>query len=267
MVQVNFTLYASSSGKVSRQKARFLNLAGIPHQQRAIRGKRVMDLKAPPDSGLESNASHPLPVIVARDKKTYLICKRIFDVVFALLALPVIVLPGIVIAILIYIESPGPVFFVQKRTGKHGKRFDMYKFRTMVRSAEKLKTKLEDLNELTWPDFKMADDPRVTRVGRILRKTSLDELPQVVNILKGDMSWVGPRPTSFGPETYKPWHLARLEATPGLTGLWQVSGRSTIDFDKRAALDIEYINRQSMGFDVLIIAKTITAVIRGDGAC
>lgn len=226
-----------------------------------------MDLNTSLDSMLESNASCAAPTIVARDKRTYLICKRILDVIFALVALPVILLPGIVIAILIYIESPGPVFFVQKRTGKHGKRFDMYKFRTMVPSAEKLKAELENLNELTWPDFKITDDPRVTRVGRILRKTSLDELPQVVNILKGDMSWVGPRPTSFGPETYKPWHLARLEATPGLTGLWQVSGRSNIDFDARAALDIEYINRQSLGFDALIIAMTIIAVIKGDGAC
>lgn len=226
-----------------------------------------MNSKVSSHSLLESNSPLSSSASVARNKTTYLLCKRIFDVAFALLALPVILLPCIVIAILIAIETPGPILFVQKRTGKHGVRFNMYKFRTMVHSAEKLKAQLVHLNELSWPDFKMADDPRVTRVGRVLRKTSLDELPQVLNILKGEMSWVGPRPTSFGPETYKSWHLARLEAAPGLTGLWQIRGRSNIDFDERALLDIEYIKQQSLWLDTVIIAKTIVAVIKGDGAC
>lgn len=199
-------------------------------------------------------------------RKHYQIMKRIIDLALCLLVLPTI-LPVIAIcAILIWIDNPGPIFFKQYRTGKGGKRFKMYKLRTMATNAEELKLKYAHLNELTWPDFKITNDPRVTRVGRILRKTSLDELPQIFNIVKGDMSWVGPRPTSFDVSTYSLWHTERLEVLPGLTGLWQVSGRSNLDFDDRLHLDIEYIERQSLLLDIQIMLQTVTAIFTQRGA-
>jgi lipopolysaccharide/colanic/teichoic acid biosynthesis glycosyltransferase len=122
------------------------------------------------------------------------------------------------------------------------------------------------LNQLPYPDFKIANDPRITRVGRFLRKTSLDELPQFLNVLHGAMSLVGPRPTSFRPETYRLWHTARLELKPGMTGLWQVSGRNELDFDDRVRLDIAYLRNRSFGLDLAILARTATCVINGRGA-
>lgn len=192
--------------------------------------------------------------------------KRIMDLALCLLVLPTI-LPVIALCgLFIWIDNPGPIFFKQYRTGKGGKRFKMYKLRTMATNAEELKLKYAHLNELTWPDFKITNDPRVTRVGRILRKTSLDELPQIFNIVKGDMSWVGPRPTSFDVSTYSLWHTERLEVIPGLTGLWQISGRSNLDFDDRLHLDIEYIERQSLLLDIQIMFQTVTAIFTQRGA-
>jgi len=196
----------------------------------------------------------------------YAFSKRTLDMVCCLLALP-IALPLLAIcAIAVRVDSPGAPFFSQLRTGKGGRRFRMYKLRTMVHNAAELKEKYAHLNELTWPDFKITDDPRVTRVGRFLRRTSLDELPQLFNVLRGDMSIVGPRPTSFAAETYSLWHTARLEVRPGLTGLWQISGRHEIDFDERLRLDISYIRRRSMKLDLLIILMTFGAVLGGRGA-
>ena len=141
------------------------------------------------------------------------------------------------------------------RTGQGGIRFRMFKFRTMFTNAEDLKEDYLHLNQLTWPDFKISDDPRVTRVGHLLRKTSLDELPQLLNVLKGDMSLVGPRPTSFDASTYDLWHTERLEVMPGITGLWQISGRGDVDFDERLRMDVEYIERQSIWLDLWIISN------------
>jgi len=129
-----------------------------------------------------------------------------------------------------------------------------------------MKQGLAHLNVLSFPDFKIADDPRITRVGKILRKTSLDEIPQVFNVLKGDMSLVGPRPTSFDVSTYSLWHTERLEVVPGITGLWQVSGRSDVDFDERLRLDIEYLEHQNFWLDIKILYKTIATVWSGRGA-
>lgn len=199
-------------------------------------------------------------------RRNYQITKRIFDIILCILALPVVLIITAIIAIAIWMDNPGPIFFKQMRTGKGGKRFAMFKFRTMVTNAEELKEKLAHLNELTPPDFKISDDPRVTRIGRILRKTSLDELPQVFNVLKGNMSLVGPRPTSFDVSTYSLWHTERLEVMPGITGLWQVSGRSDVDFDERLRLDVEYIEKQSLWLDIQILIKTITAVFDQRGA-
>lgn len=192
--------------------------------------------------------------------------KRIIDLALCLLVLPT-VLPIIALCSLaIWIDDPGPIFFKQLRTGKGGRRFKMYKLRTMATNAEELKLKYAHLNELTWPDFKITDDPRVTKVGRFLRKASLDELPQIFNIFTGDMSWVGPRPTSFDVSTYSLWHTERLEVLPGLTGLWQVSGRSDLDFDDRLGLDIEYIEQQSLWLDLKILIRTVTVIFTQRGA-
>lgn len=206
------------------------------------------------------------PSYVFLFRKNYQFVKRVLDLFLCLLVLPTILPIIAMCGLLIWIDNPGPIFFKQFRTGKGGKRFRMYKLRTMATNAEELKLKYAHLNELTWPDFKITNDPRVTRVGRILRKTSLDELPQIFNIIKGDMSWVGPRPTSFDVSTYSLWHTERLEVTPGLTGLWQVSGRSNLDFDDRLHLDIEYIERQSIWLDVKILFQTVTAIFTQRGA-
>lgn len=197
---------------------------------------------------------------------TYKQVKRWTDVclgsIIFILALPVFVL----CIIAIKLDSPGPVFFLQNRTGKGGPNFRMYKFRTMVVNAHELKEKYLHLNTLTYPDFKIPNDPRITRVGRFLRKTSLDEFPQLLNVLKGDMSLVGPRPTSFSCSTYDLWQTARLGVTPGITGLWQVSGRANIDFDERNRLDIEYIRKQSFWYDIKILFRTFKCVLERDGA-
>jgi lipopolysaccharide/colanic/teichoic acid biosynthesis glycosyltransferase len=194
------------------------------------------------------------------------LAKRIFDVALIVAALPILLPLMGLCALLIWLDDPGSVLFRQCRTGRGGHRFQMYKFRTMLTNAEELKQKYAHLNELTWPDFKITDDPRVTRIGRFLRQSSLDELPQIINILKGEMSLVGPRPTSFDVSTYSLWHTERLEVLPGLTGLWQVSGRSDVDFDERLRLDVEYIERQSLWLDLQIIVRTFTAVLNRRGA-
>jgi len=199
-------------------------------------------------------------------RREYEIAKRVMDLSLCLLAIPFILPLMAMISILIYLDSPGPVFFVQENTGKGGRRFRLYKFRTMVPNAEELKAKYAHLNELSWPDFKITNDPRVTRVGRLLRKASLDELPQLFNVLKGDMSLVGPRPSSFGVDKYSLWHTERLEVLPGITGLAQVSGRNNIDTGEKMMLDIAYIERQSLWLDLQILVRTVRAVLSSEGA-
>jgi lipopolysaccharide/colanic/teichoic acid biosynthesis glycosyltransferase len=192
--------------------------------------------------------------------------KRTLDVVVTVAALPFVLLVLAICALAIRLDSPGPAFFTQSRTGRGGRRFPMYKLRTMVQDAEELKARYAHLNELTPPDFRLTNDPRVTRVGRFLRKTSLDELPQMFNVLLGDMSLVGPRPTSFSADSYRLWHTARLEVKPGLTGLWQISGRNEVDFDDRLRLDIAYIRNRSLLLDLRILLRTFGAVAGGRGA-
>ncbi len=191
--------------------------------------------------------------------------KRLADLVLLVLTAPLTIPLLLAVAILVRIDSPGPVIFAQQRTGRHGRRFRMYKFRTMVENAEELKASLAHLNTLPWPDFKVPDDPRVTSVGRILRKTSLDELPQLLNVLRGDMTIVGPRPTSFAPSTYQLWHTERLELTPGITGLWQTKARGSSTFDERLRYDIEYLDRMSPMLDLQIMAMTVVAVVNRSG--
>ena len=199
--------------------------------------------------------------------RSYRRAKRMMDLALSLLAMPIVLPLFVIIALAIKIESPGgPVIFTQNRTGKSGRRFQMYKFRTMVPNAEELKKQLAHLNELQWPDFKITNDPRVTRVGKFLRKTSLDELPQIINVIRGDMSLVGPRPTSFDASTYQLWQTARLDVKPGLTGLWQVYGRGNTEFDERLRLDILYIEHRCLGLDIEILVRTVLAVFQGRGA-
>ncbi|MDP9379571.1 MAG: sugar transferase [Chloroflexota bacterium] len=199
--------------------------------------------------------------------RAYLVAKRLMDLLIVASASPLL-LPLLGLgALLVKLESPrDPVFFGQLRTGKGGKRFVMYKFRTMVVNAQELKKELAHLNEAPWPDFFITNDPRVTRVGRFLRKTSLDELPQLLNILMGDMSLVGPRPTSWGAETYATWQLKRLEAQPGITGLAQLLGRKGNQFNERVRLDLIYIERRCLWLDIQILLRTIPAVIQARGA-
>ena len=196
----------------------------------------------------------------------YLFTKRALDLTVSLLLLPIIFPVIAVCSVALWIENPGAIFFTQLRTGRSGYRFRMYKLRSMVTNAEELKQQLRHLNELTWPDFKISNDPRITRIGAILRKTSLDELPQIMNVILGDMSLVGPRPTSFSANTYTMWHTERLEVSPGITGLWQVSGRSNVDFDDRLRLDIEYIRKRSFWFDLTLLCQTVAAVAKSRGA-
>ena len=172
------------------------------------------------------------------------------------------------IAIAIFIDNPGPVFFRQKRVGKNGRIFNIFKFRSMCRDAEQKKAELESGNEMEGLMFKLENDPRITRVGRFLRKTSLDEFPQFFNILAGDMSLVGTRPPTLDEyEQYDAHYKRRLSMKPGLTGMWQVSGRSDIkDFDEVVKLDLEYIDNWSMSLDIKILFKTIGAVLGHKGA-
>lgn len=193
--------------------------------------------------------------------------KRLFDLVLSLAALPFILPIMLVTAIAIKLDSPGPVIFRQERVGKWGKRFTCYKFRSMYIDAEARKKELMALNEADGVVFKMKNDPRVTRVGRIIRKLSIDELPQIFNIIKGDMSLVGPRPpVPIEVAQYQYDHFRRLDTIPGLTGLQQVTGRMGISFSRWVELDVQYIEEQSLLKDIEIILKTIPAALFGKDA-
>jgi lipopolysaccharide/colanic/teichoic acid biosynthesis glycosyltransferase len=192
--------------------------------------------------------------------------KRALDLAVSLILLPIALPILLACALLVKLTSKGPVLFVQERTGLGGNRFKILKFRTMVPNAANMKKGLESENLMGGPDFKLANDPRVTRVGIFLRKTSLDEAPQLWNILRGDMSLVGPRPTSFTAQTYDLWHTERLEVMPGLTGLWQIAGRGEINFDDRVRLDIAYVRNRSLPLDLSILLRTIPAVLSQRGA-
>ncbi len=193
--------------------------------------------------------------------------KRLLDAVGAAIGL-VLAIPVIAIAAAaIRLESPGPVFHRAVRVGRNGRKFTFLKLRSMQVGAEELRGLLVHLNEAQGPAFKLQNDPRVTRVGRILRKASLDEAPQLVHVLTGHMSLVGPRPPfPEEVERYEPWMLRRLSVKPGLTCLWQVKGRSDLSFDEWMRLDLEYVDRLSFGLDLRILLLTIPAVLSGRGA-
>ena len=200
--------------------------------------------------------------------RIYLLFKRAIDIFgsgFGLIILSPIFL---IVAIAIKIEdSKGSILFSQKRVGQYGKEFNMYKFRSMVSNAEELKAKLMEQNEMSGPMFKMKHDPRITKVGKFIRKTSIDELPQLINILKGEMSLVGPRP-SLPKEVakFESWMLERLEVKPGLTCYWQVMGRNDIDFEDWMKLDIKYVHDRNLWLDIKLIFKTFFVLFGDESA-
>jgi lipopolysaccharide/colanic/teichoic acid biosynthesis glycosyltransferase len=208
------------------------------------------------------------PIAPAPSAGLYQRCgKRILDVFLSALALlllsPVIGLT----ALAIKLDSRGPVFYRSWRVGECGRRFRFLKFRSMVQDADRIRESLQHLNEVSGPVFKMAHDPRITRVGAWLRRTSLDELPQLWNVLRGDMALVGPRPPIKEEVLlYEAWQLRRLSVRPGITCLWQISGRSRIGFDEWMRLDLEYIEGRSFSLDVKILLRTLPAVLSGEGA-
>jgi exopolysaccharide biosynthesis polyprenyl glycosylphosphotransferase len=201
--------------------------------------------------------------IEVNNSSTYLLIKRIMDIILSTIGITLLLPLFLIIYILIKIEDPrGPLLFAQERVGKDGKHFKMYKFRSMVTDAEERLKELLAHNETTGAMFKMKDDPRITKVGRFIRKTSIDELPQLVNVLKGDMSLVGPRPPlPREVSEYSRYHKQRLLVMPGCTGLWQVSGRSSLGFEEMVQLDLYYINKRNLIFDIKIIFKTFWVLI------
>lgn len=194
--------------------------------------------------------------------------KRVFDITGSLIGVAILVLVYPVLALAIKLTSPGPVFFRQVRVGRNGKRFVIYKFRSMRADAERQRKDLEDRNELAGAVFKMKDDPRVTPLGKLIRKLSLDELPQFINVLKGEMSLVGTRPpTPNEVSEYQKWHHRRISIRPGITGMWQVSGRNKVtDFDEIVKLDLKYIDSWNIWLDTVILLKTVFVLFRRDDA-
>lgn len=221
--------------------------------------------KSRPGEGDVLGYSVPVSLIVTRF--SYRFVKRTFDLLLAALSLLILGPVFLFIAILIKLSSPGPIFYAWDVIGRGGRPFRGYKLRTMAANADETKPQLATLNEMRGPVFKMGNDPRITRLGRFLRKYSIDELPQLWSVLKGDMSLVGPRPA--GPhewEKYEPWQRRKLSVTPGITCLWQVSGRNKInDFNEWVKLDLEYIDNWSLWLDLKILLRTVVVVLRGTG--
>jgi lipopolysaccharide/colanic/teichoic acid biosynthesis glycosyltransferase len=198
--------------------------------------------------------------------RAYAVVKRALDIVLSAIALVVLTPVLLAVALAVKLEFPeAPVLFRQSRAGRLGRRFQLAKFRTMVPNADELKESLRERSAVSWPDFRLADDPRVTRLGRVLRKTSLDELPQLWSVLRGDMSLVGPRPTSFHSDTYRPWQTERLDFAPGLTGPWQVMGRNSMDFTERCRLEISFFRHTSVWREVGILVRTVPVLVRRTG--
>jgi exopolysaccharide biosynthesis polyprenyl glycosylphosphotransferase len=239
-------------------------------QQRGAQAQVIPDLFQLSLNKVEFRNVAGIPMFSAREvrlSRTGQTLKRLLDLlIVAILAIPAVLIT-VITAIAIKLESPGPAFFLQDRVGYRGKLFSMAKFRSMVVDAEDRKEALLAMNEADGPIFKIREDPRLTRVGRIIRRYSLDELPQLYNVLVGEMSMVGPRPALPDEVTkYQTWHMQRQEVKGGITGLWQVSGRSDLTFDEQCLLDIYYIENWSLALDLRIMLQTIPYVISGRGA-
>lgn len=197
----------------------------------------------------------------------YEFIKRLIDIIVSSLGLVILSPILLIVVISIKLESKGPIFFSQKRIGINGNEFNMFKFRSMVVNAEELKEKLASKNEMSGPMFKMKDDPRITKVGKFIRKTSIDEIPQLFNVLKGEMSLVGPRPSLPNEvKEFEEWMLKRLEVKPGLTCYWQVMGRSNIEFEEWMKLDVRYVNERNTWIDIKLIFKTFFVLFGDENA-
>ncbi len=258
----------------------FIALPGERHQeivhllniclQNGVRAQVVPDLLQLSMNQVEFNNMAGIPTLGIRDvgmSRSQQIAKRGMDLFFILLLWPFVLFVGVLIAIAIKLDSSGPVLYTAVRVGKNGNPFKMVKFRSMRVDAEQQKEALQAQNQADGPLFKIKDDPRMTRVGRWIRRLSLDELPQLLNVVKGEMSLVGPRPPL--PEEvaqYKAWHKQRLSVIGGITGLWQVSGRSDLTFDELCLLDIYYIEHWSLATDLRILLQTIPYALFGKGA-
>jgi lipopolysaccharide/colanic/teichoic acid biosynthesis glycosyltransferase len=196
----------------------------------------------------------------------YAVAKAGLDALLAACALLLLAPLLAVVALSVWLDDPGaPVLFRQRRCGRGGRQFELLKFRTMVREADALKEALRERSVVAWPDFRLPNDPRVTAVGRFLRRSSLDELPQLVNVVRGEMSLVGPRPTSFDASTYELWQTGRLDFRPGITGPWQVYGRNRMDFTERCRLEISFFRRRSLARELWLLVRTIPCVLRRTG--
>jgi exopolysaccharide biosynthesis polyprenyl glycosylphosphotransferase len=239
-------------------------------EQSGVKARVVPDLFQLSLGGVDVEAINGIPLISVKESALTGLnrtLKRIVDVAISGTAMALISPLWAVIALAIKLDSPGPVLFAQERIGLRGRPFTLFKFRSMRVDAEEQLAKLRELNEASGPLFKVRDDPRRTRVGRFIRRTSLDELPQLINVLRGEMSIVGPRPgLASEVAQYQDWHRKRLAVLPGITGLWQVSGRSELTFDEMVMLDIYYAENWSLGLDLRIMIRTIPQVIFGDGA-
>lgn len=236
-----------------------------------VSGNRVDAIK---ESSLPRGPLYPMERVRAWDRSRlgYRFVKRMFDIAFSLAVIIVGLIPSVVLAVLICLETPGNPFYGQLRVGRvdadgRPTYFRMWKFRSMVKGADAMKADLMEQNEVAGPMFKMENDPRVTRIGKFIRKHSIDEFPQFLNVLKGDMSVVGPRPPlPREVDQYDEWAMQRLAVKPGLTGPWQVGGRSNLDFDDMVRLDLGYIIKRSVKTDLILICQTVKVVFTGEGA-
>lgn len=260
------TVFVALPGDMHQQSAELLRICN----RYGVRAQVVPDLLQMSLNRVEFNYMAGIPMLGVREVRISRLqraLKRAMDLtVIAIVAVPALLLAA-VIALAIKFDSPGPVLYSGERVGRNGKRFQMFKFRSMIVGADRQKHELQHFNEADGPLFKIRNDPRLTRVGRIIRRLSLDELPQLYNVLLGHMSLVGPRPPL--PEEvaeYKPWHRQRLSVIGGLTGLWQVSGRSDLTFDELCLLDIYYIENWSLALDLRILLQTIPHTLFSRGA-
>lgn len=228
----------------------------------------IFDLKKSRSSLDEFDGDHSIATFTGERDWWRFVVKRIMDTVFSVILVVLLAPVALIVTLLIKVSSDGPILFRQERMGMNKRRFMILKFRTMVPNAEKMLAELEDQNEATGPVFKMRKDPRITPIGKILRRTSIDELPQLFNVLRGDMSLVGPRPLPV--RDYEgfseDWQRRRFSVRPGITCLWQVSGRSSIPFEQWMKLDLKYLDEWSLWLDIKILARTVSAVLKGSGA-
>ena len=260
------TVFIALPGEMHQQISQLLQIC----QQYGVRAQVVPDLLQLSMNRVEFNNMAGIPTLGVRDvgiNRMQQIAKRLLDLVVVLLGGLLALLVMGIITLAIKLDSPGPVIYKATRVGKNGRPFQMYKFRSMVVNADQHKDALKQYNQADGPIFKMKDDPRMTRVGRFIRRSSLDELPQIYNVLLGQMSLVGPRPPlAEEVADYKPWHQQRLSVIGGITGLWQVSGRSDLTFDELCLLDIYYIENWSLALDIRILLQTIPHSLFGWGA-